>query len=175
MLTKKTKNLRNFLDGLTDFIEKHPQFRKVTAKKSEQAVQTEIRPIIISYLEKYFREIGYVDYVAKANNAFYWEGQESGHSESRKQVFASRNYPDFIIQSPYVVAIEYKKSSNGSLVKQALGQSMMHTLSGEYDFSLILFHDENSNKKISKSATESPQTEIIQCAEKDLNIFIRFL
>ena len=175
MLTKKTEKLGRFLNGLTVFIEKHPQFRKVTTKKSEQAVQTEIRPIIISYLEKYFRQAGYVDYVAKANNAFYWEGQEGGHAASRKQVFASRNYPDFIIQQPYLLAIEYKKSANGSLVKQALGQSMMHTLSGEYDFSLILFHDENSDKKILMSAKHPPQTQIIQKAEKELNIFIKFL
>ena len=52
---------------------------------------------------------------------------------------------------------------------------MMHTLSGEYDFSLILFHDENADKKISKSAQESPQIEIIEKAEKDLNVFIKFL
>ena len=67
MLKKKTAKLRQFLDDLSAFIKKHPQFRKVTAKKSEQAVQTEIRPIIISFLEKFFREAGYVDYVAKAN------------------------------------------------------------------------------------------------------------
>jgi len=175
MLKKKTAKLRQFLDDLSAFIEKHPQFRKVTAKKSEQAVQTEIRPIIISFLEKFFREAGYVDYVAKANNGFYWEGQEGGHTASRKQIFASRNYPDFIIQAPYLIAIEYKKSANGSLVKQAIGQSMMHTLSGEYDFSLILFHDENTNKKIATSAKESPQTEIVEKAEKDLNVFIKFL
>ena len=52
---------------------------------------------------------------------------------------------------------------------------MMHTLSGEYDFSLILFHDENTDKRIAKSAKEPPQTEIIKKAEKDLNVFIKFL
>jgi len=149
--------------------------QKSHIKKSEQAVQTEIRPIIISFLEKHFREAGYVDYVAKANNGFYWEGQEGGHTVRRKQIFASRNYPDFIIQAPYLIAIEYKKSANGSLVKQAIGQSMMHTLSGEYDFSLILFHDENTDMRIAKSAKEPPQTEIIKKAEKDLNVFIKFL
>ena len=89
MLTKKTKKLRKFLDELCAFLEKHPQFRKVTSKKSKQAVQTEIRPIIISFLEKYFREGGYLDYVAKANNGFYWKGQEGGHTAWRKQIDAA--------------------------------------------------------------------------------------
>ena len=42
--------------------------------------------------------------------------------------------PDFIIKKPYLIAVEYKQSGNGSLVKQAIGQSMMHAMSKDFDY-----------------------------------------
>ena len=47
-----------------------------------------------------------------------------------------------------MIAIEYKKSGSGSIVKQGLGQCLMHTLGGEFDFVYCLIHDESQNKKI---------------------------
>ena len=52
----KTKRLIGFIEGLHEFVVHHPQFRKHTDGKSETAIQAEIRPIIIQYLEKYFKE-----------------------------------------------------------------------------------------------------------------------
>ena len=49
-----------------------------------------------------------------------------------------------------MIAIEYKKSGSGSIVKQGLGQCLMHTLGG-FDFDYCLIHDESQNKKIVKS------------------------
>ncbi len=65
--------------------------------------------------------------IGKAHRSFYWEGQEGKYGKERATTFGARNYPDFIITDPYLVAIEYKQSPNGSTVKQGMGQSMMHT------------------------------------------------
>lgn len=48
-------------------------------------------------------------------------------------------------------AIEYKQSPNGSTVKHDIGQSIMHTLSEEFDFVYYLFHDESKDKRIENS------------------------
>ena len=125
-----------------------PQFRKHTQDKSEMQIQAEIRPLIIRYLEDHFRAKGFKDAVAKANQSFYWEGQDGRYGKSRAPCFGTRNYPDFIITAPYVVAVEYKQSPNGSTVKHGIGQSIMHTLSGEFHFVYYLFHDESPNKQI---------------------------
>lgn len=61
---------------LHDFIVNSPQFRKDTNLKSEGQIQTEIRPLIIQYLEKHFKERGYKDYTAKANQSFYWKDKK---------------------------------------------------------------------------------------------------
>tara|TARA_R100001463_G_scaffold9472_23_gene28405 strand:- start:5692 stop:6279 length:588 start_codon:yes stop_codon:yes gene_type:complete len=174
-MKKKTKQVEAFIQGMHEFVTKHPQFRKKTAGKSETQIQAEIRPILVSYLEKYFQEKGYKDYVAKANAAFYWEGQEGIYGRQRKTTFGARNYPDFIITAPYLVAIEYKQSPNGSLVKQGLGQSMIHTLCDEYDFVYYLFHDQSKDKRIEKSLKNSLESTMIERAWKDFNVMMRFV
>ena len=51
-LTPKSKEVVAFLDGLHDFITSHPQYRQMQIKKTEKEIQTEIRPLIIRYLEE---------------------------------------------------------------------------------------------------------------------------
>ena len=45
--------------NLHDFIVSDPQFRENTATKSEVQIQTEIRPLILRYLEEHFCAQGY--------------------------------------------------------------------------------------------------------------------
>ncbi len=172
-MRKKSAKVVGFIDNLHSYIVNNPQFRKNVSGKSETAVQSEIRPLIINYLERYFE--GYKDPVAKANKSFYWEGQEGVYGRTKETLFASRNYPDFVIRHPYLFAIEYKKASSGSVVKQAIGQSMMHTLSGEFDFVYVLFHDESPEKKIKKSITSQTEQNILRTMQRDFNIFIKMI
>jgi len=173
-LKVKSKQVTSFISNLHKHIVSSPQFRKDTSKKSESVIQGEIRPLIVQYLEKYFQNEGYKDYTAKANKSFYWEGQEGSYGKGRATTFASRNYPDFIIMKPYLLAIEYKQGKTGSLVKQAIGQSLMHTLSGDFDFVYVLFHDENKDKKIEESVANNTEEKIINKVWKDFNVLVRF-
>ena len=132
VMKKKTAKVTNFIEGLHEFIVSNPQFRSRTSGRSETQIQTEIRPLIIQYLEKHYQQQGFKDPVAKANKSFYWEGQEGEYGNSRATTFGSRNYPDFIVTDPYLIAIEYKQSANGSTVKQGIGQSIMHTLCEDF-------------------------------------------
>ncbi len=108
-MKKKTAKVDRFIEDLHQFITTHPQFRKQTGQKSEVRIQAEIRPIIIRYLENYFHEAGYRDSIVKATKSFYWEGQEGPFGKERKRIFGTRNYPDFIIKAPYLIAIEYNR------------------------------------------------------------------
>ena len=106
-MKKKTAKVDRFIEDLHDFIKNHPQRRTKTGEKSEVRIQAEIRPLIIRYLEDYFDRAGYKDSIAKANKSFYWEGQEGRYGKDREQIFGTRNYPDFIITAPYLIAIEW--------------------------------------------------------------------
>ena len=105
-MRKKTAKADHFIEGLHDFIINNRQFRKHSREKSEVAIQTEIRPLIIRYLEDHFEAAGYKDANGKANRSFYWEGQEGRYGKQRGTIFGSRSYPDFIITAPYLVAVE---------------------------------------------------------------------
>lgn len=174
-MRKKTAKLSQFIEGLHKFLTKHPQFRKNTNGKTETQIQAEIRPLIIQYLEKWFQESGIKDYVAKAHKSFYWEGQEGRYGKARETTFGSRNYPDFIITHPYLLAIEYKQSGNGSTVKQGLGQSIMHTLSDDFHYVYYLFHDESKEKKIEKSTKNPIEISVLDKMWSDFNVFVRFV
>ena len=176
-LKKKTENVKIFMNGLHKFVTTHPQFRIKTNKKSETQIQTEIRPIILSYLENYFREQGFKDPVGKAHKSFYWESQEGVFGKPRDPVFGARNYPDFIIQEPYILAIEYKQSKNGSTIKQGIGQSIMHTCSGDFDFVYYLFHDQSKSGVI-RASLESPkqiETSVIQRVWDEFNVMLEIV
>lgn len=174
-MKKKTAKVSQFLDGLHKYITTNPQFRRDTKTKTEVQVQTEIRPLIISYLQKYFGEAGYKDTEAKAIKSFYWEGQEGKYGKEREKTFGSRNYPDFIITAPYLVAVEYKKSSYGSTIKQGIGQSLMHTLCEEFHYVYFLFQDENKDKRILKSIKNEREKFILDKMWADFNVMIKLV
>jgi hypothetical protein len=174
-MKKKTEKVSKFLDGLHRYIVGNPQFRHNTKTKSESQVQTEIRPLIISYLQIYFAERGYKDTEAKAIKSFYWEGQEGKYGKERATTFGSRNYPDFIITEPYLVAVEYKQSSYGSTVKHGIGQSLMHTLCEEFHYVYYLFHDENNDKRIEEAINMDKESYIIEKMWSDFNVLIKFV
>ena len=113
--------------------------------------------------------------MAKANQSFYWEGQEGKYGKARPKTFGTRNYPDFIITKPYLLAIEYKQSPNGSTVKHGIGQSIMHTLCEEFHYVYYLFHDENKDKRIEKSKRNEVEAFIIESMWKNFNVIIRFV
>lgn len=174
-MKKKTKESIDFLEKLHKYITTNPTFRKDTRKKKETEIQTEIRPLIIGFLKKYFKEKGFKDHEKKAHKSFYWEGQEGTYGKKRKTTFGARNYPDFIIEDPYLIAIEYKQNDNGAIVKHGIGQSIVHTLSGDFDFVYYLFHDQNKDKKIVNSLKGVIEKNIIKLIWDEFNIFLRII
>jgi len=174
-MKNKSRKAVEFLTSLHEYITTHKSLRNDTQKKTEQAIQTEIRPLIINFLEDYFKKLGYKDYIAKANNAFYWEGQEGNSDKNRTIVFNSRNYPDFIIKSPYLIAIEYKKSTYGTVVKHAIGQAIIHTMCNEYDYVYCLFKDENTDNRIIDTLNNNYEREIIANIWENFNVFFRII
>ncbi len=174
-MKRKTKKAVEFIEYLHSFIISNPQFRKNVKDKSEVQIQTELRPLLVRYLEEYFRGAGYKDAIAKANKSFYWEGQEGRYGKGRKKTFGSRNYPDFIITAPYLIAIEYKQSERGSTVKHGIGQSILHTLNDEFQYVYFLFHDTSSDKRIENSISEPHESKLIEKMWSDFNVLIKFV
>jgi hypothetical protein len=60
-------------------------------------------------------------------------------------------------------------------VKHGIGQSIMHTLSEEFDLVYYLFHDESKDKRIEKSIKNERENFIMETMWHDFNVFIRFV
>lgn len=162
------------MNELHNYIINDRSLRKNTKGKSEVQIQTELRPVIIDFLKKWFKEEGVVDYEGKAHDAFYWEGQEGRNKSKRNGTFGAFNYPDFVIKKPYNIAVEYKQSQNGSTVKQGIGQSVMHTMSEDYDYVYYLFRDQ-SGGKIEESRNRRPEQKILGTLWKDFNVKLEII
>jgi len=95
-MRKKANAAEAFVCNLHEPIVSDPQFRKDAAQKSESQIQTELRPLVIQYLENYFSECGYKDAKGKAHKSFYWEGQEGRFGKIRETTSGRRN----IVEKP---------------------------------------------------------------------------
>ena len=163
------------MEGLHGHLVRSPLLRRNPQGKSEQQIQTELRSIIFNYMKKYFEQQNRKNPAHSAKRALYWEGEEGNFKENKPDTFASKNYPDFIIIRPYRIAIEYKKSGSGSVVKHAIGQSLLHTLGEEFDFVYCLFQDETKDKRIVKSVKNDKEKNIIQMLWEGYNIYMKFI
>ena len=172
-MKRKSSKAVDFIEGLHKHITNHPTLRKNTSGKSEVRIQTEIRPIILEYLTKWFANDGVRSPESKAYKSFYWEAEESRNRTSKNTTFTAFSYPDFVIFKPYKIAIEYKQSTNGSTVKQGIGQSVMHTLSGDFDYVYYLFNDQSSDKKIYESVNKRVEKRIINTLWNDFNVVLK--
>ncbi len=169
---KKTAAFTAFMNGLVRNIERDEVLKKFdTSNAAETVGQSQLSNVIHKYLEKYFQN--FKNPSRKAAEECYWEGQRK-RDGAAKMIFGGRNYPDLIIYSPYRIAIEYKLHKSGSLVKQGIGQCMMYTMSGEYDFALLVYHDRTKEKTIC-SASKKQQEKLIIEELKKLNVFVCFL
>ena len=168
---KKTAQLNNFINGLEQHIKNHLRLPKATVGKRENSIHGQLFSIFVEYLEKYYQAEGLLNYREKAARSFYWEGQDNKNNRhSPQEFFASRNYPDFVIREPYSIAIEYKQSDSGSLIKQAIGQSMVHILNEEYGFVYILFNDQTKEKTIRNSLKNVKEKSVCDVLWKNFNI-----
>ena len=174
-MRNKSKPAEQFIDGLILHIEGHVLRQKENLGKREREIQRGLYPLIVDYVADYYKRAGYKDYLGKAAQEVYWEGQDTPNAEQKVSVFAARSYPDFIIRSPYRIAIEYKQSPSGALVKQCIGQGLMYIMSEDYDFAYLLFDDQSKDKKIRAALTNPREHSIRERMWRDFNMKMQIL
>lgn len=60
-------------------------------------------------------------------------------------------------------------------MKEGIGQSIMHTLSEDFDFVYYLFHDESKDKRIEGSIKDETESLVLKKMLDDFNVLIKFV
>lgn len=174
-MKKKTTKLIHFIEGLHKFISIRSNLVDKASITSKVDFQNIIVRLILEYLEQYFVKDGYKNSITKSNDALSWEVKELQEYESQSPVFGELIYPDFIINDPYLIAIVCKEGNNGSVLKQGIGESLIYTLSGEFDFVYFLFIDQTQDKKIERSIDYKLESSIVSEMWDRYNIFFKIV
>lgn len=177
-MKRKTKQVTEFIENLNRHLITSPKLPKNVRERTEKQIQKDIYHITLEYLEDYFMEAGLDKLKArqKAGEVFYWEGQDRClRKDGNFEVFGARNYPDFVISEPYQIAIEYAQSPSGASIKRGIGQSIMHTICGEYDFVYYLFCDKSDDRRIEKSMEMETEKLIRAQLWSDFNVFMGYV
>lgn len=162
---KKTEKAVAFIDGIVAAVVNCPTYRLDVSGMSEQDIQREMRQPLMDYLKSRGVDAG---------KDLYWEGQEGGYGGEKYKLFTGKNHPDFIINRPYSIAVEYKQGEFGAKVKELIGQSVAHTHSGEFDFVLSIFRDATKKGLICQSKLGENEKDLIDWLE-ERNVFLRFV
>ena len=82
---EKSNKAQNFIESLHSFICQSPLFWKDVSGKAEIEIQTEIRPIVIRCLEKYFENKGTKTPLQKPINHFTGRGKKAFTGEQKRK------------------------------------------------------------------------------------------
>jgi hypothetical protein len=174
-MKKKTPKLLHFIEGLHEFIEMRSHLLNKAVISSKFGFQDIIAKLISEYLEDYFLKDGYKNVITKASEALNWEGKESEDDDLQSPVFGEITYPDFVIDDPYLIAVVYKEGDNVYELKQGIAESLIYTLSGDFDFAYFLFHDKTQDKKIARSVDYKLESFIVAEMWDHHNVCIKII
>jgi hypothetical protein len=90
-------------------------------------------------------------------------------------VFGEITYPDFVIDDPYLIAVVYKEGDNVYELKQGIAESLIYTLSGDFDFAYFLFQDKTQDKKIARSVDYKLESFIVAEMWDHHNVCIKII
>jgi len=169
-MKKKSPKVVQFIEGLHGFLTLHKGYLSSNIETREA-----IGRLIVKYLEDYFSEAGFKDVISKAHDAFYWQGRQLHYDNDQSPVFGERKYPDFIIDEPYFIAIIYKEGTDGSAFKEGIGESLIYTLSGRFDFVYYLFQDKSEDGKIHRSVDYKLENSILAEMWDHYNVCIKLV
>ena len=95
-----------------------------------------------------------------AKESLLWEGNVNTTASNR--LFMGTNHrPDFVVEFKGLsIAIEIKRGSKGSSLRESIGQSQVY--SNLYDFTISLFIDTSKDKRILNASTSNEEKKFIK-------------
>lgn len=154
-LASKSKNRIAILEMIEKGISTQEIFETIDYKnQSEDKIKQFIYPNLLNEVTDYVIEKkGFSRGLAreKAKTMIKWEGNKQT-TVKNINFMGTANRPDMSIEIGGVkVAIEFKKGSRGSALREGFGQSLIY--STVFDFVIYMFIDTSDDRKIANGAT----------------------
>lgn len=152
---KTTRRIR-IIDGIMDALMSQSVFGIIGAGRNESAVAHKLHGELLKSLGSIHRELdenapnALVD--KRARECLLWEG-DINTTINHIQFLGAQHRPDFIVQTDGIrAAIEVKRGSDGSCVRNALGQCIVYA--SQFDFTCCVVVDTTRDKKLKRAYSE---------------------
>jgi len=171
-LASKSKNRIAILDMIQDGISTEEIFETIDYKnQSEDKIKQFIYPNLLNKVTEYVMEKkGFSRSLAreKAKTMIKWEGNVNT-TVRNIQFMGTANRPDMSVEIGGVkIAIEYKKGSRGSALREGFGQSLIY--STVYDFVIYMFIDTSEEGKIINGSTAVTEQNFLDNIWENFNV-----
>ena len=171
-LSSKSKKRLQLLDVIRDGITSHEIFETIDYKnQSEDKIKQFIYPNLINSITSWVTEKkGFEPGLArkKAKTMVKWEGNVKT-TVKNIQYMGTANRPDMTVDANGIsVAIEFKRGSSGSSLREGFGQSIVYSTA--YDFVIYMFIDTSDQKKIVNGATSMTEKSFLKDIWDNFNI-----
>jgi hypothetical protein len=161
--------VQSFVEKLVERIKRERVFDQVleSVEKDKLTWDKAARKLVGSVVKELYKEV-FPRHDVRENVSVEGEGM----LERPKKIFGSYGqFPDIRIKEPIRIAIEldHAKGGNvGSRYKMALAKASFNVLSGDWQYSIVLFHN-HSGKSISEYLSGQIERKILDFYETKLN------
>jgi hypothetical protein len=161
--------VQSFVEKLVERIKRERVFDQVleSVEKDKVTWDKAARELVGSIVKELYQEV-FPRHDVRENVSVEGEGM----FERPKKIFGSYGqFPDIRIKEPVRIAIEldHAKGGNvGSRYKMALAKASFNVLSGDWQYSIVLFHN-HSGKSISEYLSGQIERKILNFYENKLN------
>lgn len=162
--TNKSERRTNIVKDLMKTIKSPRIFDRIKYKdKSEEYIKQYMhQPLIDEITKMYEKYKGYITETAskRANVDLKWEG-DTKTIVHNFMFMGVQHRPDFVVEFDDIkIAIEVKRGSNGTSVREGMGQCIVYNTN--YDFSVYLFIDTSDDGRIKNAFHGDKEQEVVK-------------
>lgn len=155
---------------------KTPEVFKVANYKSqsEDKIKTQQYPHILNEVSKLYQDYHGMkpdNAKKKAKLTLLWEGNKNT-TVNNTLFLGTFHRPDLVLEfeEGLRIAIEIKRGETGAAIREGVGQAVIYTSSGAYDFTVLLFIDTSKEGKIVHSINGEHEKKFIEKIWLDNNV-----
>ncbi len=174
---KKSKSeLRTWIvDQILNAIRGEDIFSTLDYKKKNEAflkqyMHQPLQRCMLDIVRRVYPKVSPATHAKKAKDALLWEGDVKTNV-SHVRFLGVQHRPDFVVEiGELKIAVEVKRGEKGSAIREGIGQSLVYSCSGKFQFVVYLFVDTSKDKRLRNSLQQSADAAFIESLWNEFNV-----